>query len=110
MRGRPDVDMRMPSAAHPGDDVPIEILLDVASRTPIDFVDLTWTGEEIFSVLAEGEQRSGVGGVLNTSLNGPRQPIAGSATDALAFFLAHPVDALVASDLLITHPQDRSLP
>lgn len=60
MRGRPDVDMRMPSAAHPGDDVPIEILLDVASRTPIDFVDLTWTGEEIFSVLAEGEQRSGV--------------------------------------------------
>jgi carbamoyltransferase len=40
--------------------------------------------------------------VLNTSLNGPREPIAGSATDAIAFFLAHPVDALVVGDALIT--------
>ena len=61
-------------------------------------------------LLVELERRGHPPIVLNTSLNGPRQPIAGSATDALAFFLAHPVDALVASDLLITHPQDRSLP
>lgn len=60
MRGRPDVDLRMPSAVHPGDDVPIEIFLDVASRTPIDFVDLTWKGEEVFSAMAENEQRSSV--------------------------------------------------
>jgi carbamoyltransferase len=39
--------------------------------------------------------------VLNTSLNGPREPIAASATDAVAFFLAHPVDALLVGDSLI---------
>jgi Carbamoyltransferase C-terminus len=40
--------------------------------------------------------------VLNTSLNGPREPMAASATDAMAFFLAHPVDALVVGDALVT--------
>lgn len=38
--------------------------------------------------------------VLNTSLNGPGEPIVASATDALGFFTAHPVDTMVVGDLL----------
>jgi carbamoyltransferase len=40
--------------------------------------------------------------VLNTSLNGPGEPIGAGATEALGFFLAHPIDALVVDDLIIT--------
>lgn len=39
--------------------------------------------------------------VLNTSLNGAGEPIAGTATDAIAFFLASGVDALVVGDLVV---------
>jgi carbamoyltransferase len=40
--------------------------------------------------------------VLNTSLNGPGEPIVASATDAVAFFAAHGVDALVVGSSLVT--------
>jgi carbamoyltransferase len=40
--------------------------------------------------------------VLNTSLNGPGEPIIASEQDALAFLLGHPIDALVLGDLVIT--------
>jgi carbamoyltransferase len=39
--------------------------------------------------------------VLNTSLNGAGEPIVASGEDALAFWLRHPVDALVIDDLVI---------
>jgi len=39
--------------------------------------------------------------VLNTSLNGPGEPMALTAADAVAFFLAHPVDALLVGDVLL---------
>lgn len=39
--------------------------------------------------------------VVNTSLNGPGEPIVASAEDALAFWLRHGVDALLIDDLLI---------
>ena len=39
--------------------------------------------------------------VLNTSLNGAGEPIVASGEDALAFWLRHPVDALVIADLVI---------
>ena len=39
--------------------------------------------------------------VLNTSLNGAGEPMVASASDALAFFAAHSVDALVVGDLLV---------
>jgi carbamoyltransferase len=39
--------------------------------------------------------------VLNTSLNGPGEPICASEIDALSFFGTHPVDALVIEDLCI---------
>lgn len=42
--------------------------------------------------------------VLNTSLNGPGEPIAVSSEDALAFFLRHGVDAMVIDDLVIERP------
>ncbi len=40
--------------------------------------------------------------VLNTSLNGQGEPIVATEADALAFFLAHPVDALLIEDALIS--------
>lgn len=40
--------------------------------------------------------------VLNTSLNGPGEPIAATDIDAISFFLRHSVDALYIEDLRIT--------
>lgn len=57
---------------------------------------------ELAPLLAELARRGHAPVVLNTSLNGAREPIAASATDAIAFLLAHPVDALVVGDLLVT--------
>lgn len=37
--------------------------------------------------------------VLNTSLNGPGEPIVASAEDALGFFLRHPVDCMLLGDI-----------
>lgn len=39
--------------------------------------------------------------VLNTSLNGPGEPIVARAEDALAFFMRHKVDAMLIEDLRI---------
>ena len=39
--------------------------------------------------------------LLNTSLNGQGEPIVATAADTFAFFLAHPVDALLIDDVLI---------
>ena len=59
------------------------------------------SGDALAPLLEELGRRGLLPAVLNTSLNGPREPIAASATDAVAFFLAHPVDALVVGDALI---------
>lgn len=53
------------------------------------------------AILADVERRTGVPAVLNTSLNGPGEPIVATAEDAVAFFLAHPVDAMVVGDVLL---------
>lgn len=42
--------------------------------------------------------------VLNTSLNGPGEPIVGSSEDAIAFWLRHGIDAMVIDDLVIERP------
>jgi carbamoyltransferase len=42
--------------------------------------------------------------VLNTSLNGPGEPICASAADAIGFFVAHPVDALMVGNTLVRRP------
>lgn len=39
--------------------------------------------------------------VLNTSLNGPGEPMAANETDVLAFFAASDLDALALGDLLV---------
>jgi len=51
-------------------------------------------------LLAEIERRA-LPVVLNTSLNGPGEPIVAGAVDAVAFFARHPVDALLVEDVLI---------
>lgn len=56
MRSRPDVDVKVPRVAHPGDKVPIEVLIEPLSETPIDFVDLIFSGEEVQSLAVDGQQ------------------------------------------------------
>jgi carbamoyltransferase len=56
------------------------------------------------SVLAAVDRRRPVPIVLNTSLNGPGEPIVASAVDALGFFCAHPVDMMVIGDLVVERP------
>ncbi|MGH1340354.1 MAG: carbamoyltransferase family protein [Nannocystales bacterium] len=42
---------------------------------------------------------------LNTSLNGPGEPIVAGAEDALAFFMRHKVDSMLIEDLRIDRPE-----
>ena len=55
-------------------------------------------------LLSALNERTGAPIALNTSLNGPGDPIVGTERDALAFFLAHPVDALFVDDVLVERP------
>jgi carbamoyltransferase len=56
---------------------------------------------DLAPILAALERETGVPVVLNTSLNGAGEPIVAGPVEALAFFLQHPVDALVVGDALI---------
>ena len=56
------------------------------------------------SLLTRVGKDTGVPVLLNTSLNGQGEPIVATEADALAFFLAHPVDGLIIDDVLITRP------
>ena len=55
----------------------------------------------IGALLTRVEKDTSVPVLLNTSLNGQGEPIVATEADALAFFLAHPVDALLIEDVLI---------
>jgi carbamoyltransferase len=61
-------------------------------------------GSVIGTLLANVEKQTSVPVLLNTSLNGQGEPIVATEADALAFFLAHPVDALLVEDVLIKRP------
>jgi carbamoyltransferase len=56
---------------------------------------------DLAPILAAMEREAGIPVVLNTSLNGAGEPIVAGPVEALAFFLQHPVDALVVGDALI---------
>ena len=56
---------------------------------------------DLHGVLERLDRLTGVPVVLNTSLNGNGEPIVGSETDAVSFFLSHPVDAMVVGDVLL---------
>ena len=83
---------------------------DLAAATHVDGTARVQTVDRdagcLGPILCELERRGLPPVVLNTSLNGPREPICASSTDAIAFLLAHPVDALVAGGALV----HRSLP
>ncbi|WP_437658998.1 carbamoyltransferase family protein [Sorangium sp. So ce1182] len=56
---------------------------------------------ELFHVLRALDGLTGLPVCLNTSLNGNGEPIIASEADAVAFFGAHPVDAMVVGDVLL---------
>jgi carbamoyltransferase len=56
---------------------------------------------ELHAVLAALADRGEDPVVLNTSLNGPGEPIVARSEDAIAFWLRHGIDAMVIDDLLI---------
>ncbi|MES0492003.1 MAG: carbamoyltransferase N-terminal domain-containing protein [Leptospirales bacterium] len=47
-------------------------------------------------------KKTGLPIVLNTSLNGPNEPIVASAQDALLFFMRHPVETMIVEDQMIS--------
>jgi carbamoyltransferase len=55
----------------------------------------------LFHLLEEYERRAGIPILINTSLNGPSEPIADSARDGIDFFLRSGLDGLVVGDLVI---------
>jgi carbamoyltransferase len=55
----------------------------------------------LYDILGALADRTGADVVLNTSLNGVNEPICSRATDAVAFFVAHPLDAMLIGDILL---------
>lgn len=53
-------------------------------------------------LLTAFRERTGVGVLMNTSLNGPGEPICETAADAVRFFLSSELDALVLGDHIVT--------
>jgi carbamoyltransferase len=56
---------------------------------------------DLAEVLLAFERHASRPVLLNTSLNGAGEPIVSTATDAIAFFLGHAVDAMIVGDLLL---------
>ena len=57
---------------------------------------------DLCGLLRRMEARGAPPIVLNTSLNGAGEPIVGQESDALAFFLSHPIDTMVLGDLVVS--------
>lgn len=92
----PDMAPFMTSVARvTGEGLPAITHVDGTARVQTVARDARGTFAEVLRALDAG----GVPMVLNTSLNGPGEPICASEIDALSFFGAHPVDALVIEDL-----------
>jgi carbamoyltransferase len=56
-------------------------------------------------VLTELARETDLPIALNTSLNGPGEPIVAHATDALAFLSGHAIDGLLIEDYLFRRPR-----
>jgi carbamoyltransferase len=67
----------------------------------VQTVDAT-SAPELHAVLHALDRATGLPIVLNTSFNGPGEPIIGNEIDALGFLASHPIDALVIGDLVVT--------
>ena len=57
---------------------------------------------DLFNLLKKLEAGGAPPIVLNTSMNGAGEPIVGQETDAIGFFVSHPVDSMVLGDLLLS--------
>lgn len=60
MRGRPDIDLRLPPVVHPGEEVAIEVVATSHSDTPIDFFDVAFEGDELATLNPDSVLRSHV--------------------------------------------------
>ncbi len=88
---RPDVQAELAAVVH--EDGTARLQTVEATRAP-----------ELHAVLAALAERGEHPIVLNTSLNGPGEPIVARSEDAIAFWLRHAIDALVLDDLVIERP------
>ncbi|MEZ0310130.1 MAG: carbamoyltransferase [Myxococcota bacterium] len=59
---------------------------------------------QLGAVLGHLKQRGDIPVILNTSLNGPGEPMVATATDALSFFVRHGVDRMFIDDVMLTRP------
>ena len=60
------------------------------------------TAPTLAAILTRLQQEIGLPVLLNTSLNGPGEPIVSSAADAIGFFRTRPIDAMLIGDLLLS--------
>jgi len=83
-----------------------ECRAQIAATTHVDGTARIQTVDEdsspdLCKLLQVMKQRNEAPIMLNTSLNGNGEPIVCDECDALAFFLSHPIDALVLEDILL---------
>ena len=86
-------------------EVRVEAREKLAAVTHVDGsarVQTVSAGSLCGEVLTRVGAETGVPVLLNTSLNGQGEPIVATEADAVAFFLAHPVDALIIADVVIS--------
>lgn len=86
-----------------------EALARLAATTHVDHTARVQTVAEdsvdpFAEILRAMRATTGDAIVLNASLNAPGDPMVATGEQALSFLLAHRVDALVAEDLLVSHP------
>jgi carbamoyltransferase len=61
---------------------------------------------DLHAILQQLGRLNGIPISLNTSLNGNGEPIIGTEADALSFFIAHAVDAMVVGDVMLHRRQE----
>jgi carbamoyltransferase len=90
-RVRPEQRHRLPAVTHVDGTARVQTTTDASS--PL-----------LLGVLTELERATGSPVVLNTSLNGPGEPIVAHAADALMLLAAQPLDAILIEDCLFRRP------
>ena len=68
--------------------------------------------ERYFDLLSAVEERTGIGALLNTSMNGQGEPIVCTPIDAVRYFYGSELDTLIIEDCVLTKdiPSGRGLP
>jgi carbamoyltransferase len=93
----------------PGNEQNLGAVTHVDGTARIQTVDDTGAAD-LCRLLEAVERRGRLPVLLNTSLNGPGEPIVANEVDAIAFFLSHPIDSMLLGDILLSKRGDQHGP